>query len=340
MRSAPLTETEQRELEAHRAEWLEVGLSTEPADWERAERGVAACYRAIGEEPPGLVLHVPSPLGACIGGVLGGQLRGQLGGQLRGQLRDQLWDQLGDQLGVQLRGQLGVQLRGQLRGQLWDQLGDQLGDAWWGQWDAPYVAWWLFGLKMGVVLDDRLSEGLRGWEDVARSCGWWFPRRGAVILCDRPSVIAKDDEGRLHRGDGPALAFRDGYGLWAIHGVRVTQQIAERPETLRPEEIVAEPNAEVRRVMVERFGADRLMAALRPEVRHEDVDRLGAVRRLLRVEMADDEPLCMVEVRNSTPEPDGSWHNYLLRVPPEVETCEAAVAWTFGQKRLRLVAET
>jgi hypothetical protein len=202
------------------------------------------------------------------------------------------------------------------------------------------VAWWLFGLKMGVVLDDRLSEGLRGWEDVARSCGWWFPRRGAVILCDRPSVIAKDDEGRLHRGDGPALAFRDGYGLWAIHGVRVTQQIAERPETLRPEEIVAEPNAEVRRVMVERFGADRLMAALRPEVRHEDVDRLGAVRRLLRVEMADDEPLCMVEVRNSTPEPDGSWHNYLLRVPPEVETCEAAVAWTFGQKRLRLVAET
>ena len=320
MRSAPLTETEQRELEAHRAEWLEVGLSTEPADWERAERGVAACYRAIGEEPPGLVLHVPSPLGACIGGVLGGQLRGQLGGQLRGQL----WDQL--------RGQLGDQLWDQLRGQLWD--------AWWGQWDAPYVAWWLFGLKMGVVLDDRLSEGLRGWEDVARSCGWWFPRRGAVILCDRPSVIAKDDEGRLHRGDGPALAFRDGYGLWAIHGVRVTQQIAERPETLRPEEIVAEPNAEVRRVMVERFGADRLMAALRPEVRHEDVDRLGAVRRLLRVEMADDEPLCMVEVRNSTPEPDGSWHNYLLRVPPEVETCEAAVAWTFGQKRLRLVAET
>ena len=340
MRSAPLTETEQRELEAHRAEWLEVGLSTEPADWERAERGVAACYRAIGEEPPGLVLHVPSPLGACIGGVLGGQLWDQLGGQLwdqlGDQLRDQLGGQLGDQLWDQLRGQLGDQLWDQLRGQL----GDQLWDAWWGQWDAPYVAWWLFGLKMGVVLDDRLSEGLRGWEDVARSCGWWFPRRGAVILCDRPSVIAKDDEGRLHRGDGPALAFRDGYGLWAIHGVRVTQQIAERPETLRPEEIVAEPNAEVRRVMVERFGADRLMAALRPEVRHEDVDRLGAVRRLLRVEMADDEPLCMVEVRNSTPEPDGSWHNYLLRVPPEVETCEAAVAWTFGQKRLRLVAET
>jgi uncharacterized protein DUF6745 len=38
----------------------------------------------------------------------------------------------------------------------------------------------------------------------------------------------------------------------------------------------------------------------------------------------------MVEVRNSTPEPDGSHKRYWLRVPPEVHTAREAVAWTFG----------
>jgi hypothetical protein len=38
----------------------------------------------------------------------------------------------------------------------------------------------------------------------------------------------------------------------------------------------------------------------------------------------------MVEVRNSTPEPDGSVKHYWLRVPPHCKTASKAVAWTFG----------
>ena len=38
----------------------------------------------------------------------------------------------------------------------------------------------------------------------------------------------------------------------------------------------------------------------------------------------------MVEVRNSTPEPDGSVRTYFLRVPPTTRSARAAVAWTFG----------
>ena len=39
-----------------------------------------------------------------------------------------------------------------------------------------------------------------------------------------------------------------------------------------------------------------------------------------------------VRVINSTPEPDGSFKRYLLRVPPDITTAKAAVAWTFGKK--------
>ena len=38
----------------------------------------------------------------------------------------------------------------------------------------------------------------------------------------------------------------------------------------------------------------------------------------------------MVEVVNSTPEPDGTRKTYFLRVPPTTRTAREAVAWTFG----------
>jgi hypothetical protein len=37
----------------------------------------------------------------------------------------------------------------------------------------------------------------------------------------------------------------------------------------------------------------------------------------------------MVEVVNATPEPDGTYATYLLRVPPTMRTAKQAVAWTF-----------
>ena len=68
--------------------------------------------------------------------------------------------------------------------------------------------------------------------------------------------------------------------------------------------------------------------------------------------MPSDEPLVVVEVLNSTPEPDGSVHRFYLRVPPQfgnagskttvafaeggedrrsvARTPHAAIAWTFG----------
>jgi len=37
----------------------------------------------------------------------------------------------------------------------------------------------------------------------------------------------------------------------------------------------------------------------------------------------------MVEVVNSTAEPDGTFRRYWLRVPPWVRTARQGVAWTF-----------
>jgi hypothetical protein len=51
---------------------------------------------------------------------------------------------------------------------------------------------------------------------------------------------------------------------------------------------------------------------------------------LWRRNFVGDEPIVMIEVVNRTPEPDGSFKRYWLRVPPTVRTAREAVAWTFN----------
>ena len=42
----------------------------------------------------------------------------------------------------------------------------------------------------------------------------------------------------------------------------------------------------------------------------------------------------MVELLNSTPEPNGEHKTYFLRVPPTMQTAHEAVAWTFDKKQI------
>ena len=164
---------------------------------------------------------------------------------------------------------------------------------------------------------------------------WWWWRvalvdgAGAgnyVVISERPTVCKMTErEGRLHCEDGPALAFADGYALYRWHGVTIPDDVVLHPESLTVARIDAENNAEVRRVMLERYGEARYLQD--SGTKQVQRDKWGA---LYRKEIPGDEPLVMVRVLNSTPELDGSRKPYFLRVPPTIETACEAVAWTFG----------
>ena len=107
-------------------------------------------------------------------------------------------------------------------------------------------------------------------------------------------------------------------------GVPIDERIAFRPEAISGSELLAERNAERRRVMLERVGFERFLAEVEAETLHEDSDP-GGPRRLLRVVMEGDEDLVIVAVR--CPSTD---RQFLLRVPPDMKSCHQAVAWTAG----------
>jgi hypothetical protein len=349
-----LTPEQETALVAYREECLAVGRSCEAADREAAETVFRSMYAALGMPAPYVWWCDGPAVGSMVRMILKNQnsailkapanLRDNLWANLWDNLGANLWANLGANLGDNLRDNLGDNLRANLGDNLRANLGDNLRDnlSWyfWGQYELAWQAYYAFPdavLRTMHTVEQR--ERLGWWLTLSRSCGWWEPFQGIVFVCERPFRQAVDDDGRLHHESQAALLCRDGWPVYAWHGVRVTQQVIEAPETLTAQQILAEPNAEVRRVMMERFGFERLLA----ESSAEELDRsdFGTLYRLL---IPDDEPLVMVRVTNSTPEPDGHFKDYTLRVNPECRpmlpdntmgepqelTALAAVASTFG----------
>lgn len=114
------------------------------------------------------------------------------------------------------------------------------------------------------------------------------------------------------------------------NGVAISRRVAFEPETLTHREVLAERNAEVRRVMIERMGYDRFLEQAQAQILDRDHDR-GGERRLLRIEIPDDEPLVCVSVQCPS-----TGHQFVLRVPPHVTSCHQAIAWTAGYDDPRL----
>ena len=107
-------------------------------------------------------------------------------------------------------------------------------------------------------------------------------------------------------------------------GVRVDERIAFHPEQLSAKEALAEKNAEMRRVMIERMGYLRFTQEAGAKRLDEDRDA-GGVRQLLRIELAEDEPLVGLSCHCPSTQ-----RQYFLRVPPAMKTCHQAAAWMAG----------
>ena len=107
-------------------------------------------------------------------------------------------------------------------------------------------------------------------------------------------------------------------------GVRIPERLWFRPESIQLDEILQESNAELRRVLIDRFGQSRFMTEAKSEVLDTDTDS-GGVRQLIRVPLPGDEPLVTLSCQCPSTK-----RQYFLRVPPNMKTCRQAAAWMAG----------
>jgi hypothetical protein len=202
-----------------------------------------------------------------------------------------------------------------------EQINEQLHLCGYGNVDAPWMAYY------DVYLRDGRQEAPPYMETLMHLCqevGYFWPLDQAFIASEFPMEIHLDAEHRLHNMDGPAYWFRDGTRFYYWHGVLVPERvITEDPNSWSVADIFAETNQEVRRARMERYGWERFAKDNTP-IQFDDYGRLFHITT-----PEDEEDLFIVEVENSTPEPDGTYKMYYLRVPPGTETARAGIAATF-----------
>ncbi|GGN61966.1 hypothetical protein GCM10010112_19700 [Actinoplanes lobatus] len=228
------------------------------------------------------------------------------------------WPLVMDMVAGRLRSRLSEDLAAELPA-----AGPAVLDAVYGQHDGAWLS--TFEAAARVCPEADLMTNLAGLARVARHSGWWWAFERVAVLSERPVTLARDNVGRLHRGEGPAMEFTDGYGLWAWRGMPIPSDLAAELPSLTVDRVRRETNAEIRRVMLEHFGYERYLSeAGATQINSDETGTLWLLH------LPGDEPLVMVEVINSTPEPDGTSRVYWLRVPPQTRSAREGVAWTFG----------
>lgn len=317
-----LTPQQEAMLAEVRDEWLAVGLSTEPADRHAAEEGVRQAYRRAGLKPPSVVIWLDSPIAGCVGAAMLQQ------DQVWDQVRGQVWAQVRGQAVAQVRAQAGAQVEDQVRVQAGAQVRVQVGGAVWGQHDAGFLGWCDALHRIGVTVD------VEGLSLVARNAGWWWPMRDAVILTDRPDTLLRDTQGRLHCTTGPALRYRDGWSIYAIHGVRVPADLIETGWDVK--RVLSESNAEVRRAAIELTGWENFISAAGLTLVASAPDPGNAPHTLELYDLPDklqdmyDDDARILLCTNGSVEPDGARRRYGLPVPARHDDPVAAAADLYG----------
>jgi len=177
---------------------------------------------------------------------------------------------------------------------------------------------------------------MHGWGEINRSCGWWWPYEGSVILTDRPETLHLDAQGRLHSTSEMATRYRDGWGLYAIHGVRVPERVVLSPESITTDDIWQEQNAEVRRVMIEQMGWDSFIERANLQLVDECPDPANAPHSLRLYDVPEriyDAPVRVLLMTNASPERDGTRRRYGLTTPADISDALSAAAWLGGLDR-------
>ena len=166
------------------------------------------------------------------------------------------------------------------------------------------------------------------------------------------------------------------------NGVKMRDEWIERPDLIKADDISRWENAEQRRELIKLIGYDRYVREggfrllssadreyaiggvpkglinaklwqkeVNTKARDAALESFGVGLRsdggggfmLAGAARSALAPMVLLELQNSSKEPDGTYKTYFLRVPPEMRTVTEAAAWTFRLSKdeyKKLVAET
>lgn len=277
-----LTKAQEAKFEEYRNKWVKYGLSTEPADKALAEKGVKLAYEAAGLKPPSNIVWAKGPLeGSRFAGAAAKASDFKEFNKLKGHATPDFSNRL------------------------------------WAQFEAGWCSYYDYFQEVCGLDCVKPLEGLLS---ISKSASWWWAFDELAILVERPSIIARDEQGRLHSATGPVIAFGDGFEFCAWHGTVVPADWLTK--ALTPAIVLNCTNVEQRRAGAEILGWARILRELNVKVLDTDQDPM--MGQLLEVDLPEAPASKFLRVQC------GTGRTFCLPVPPTVKTALEANAWTYG----------
>jgi hypothetical protein len=317
---------------------LDVGDSVKDSVGDSVWDSVRASVRAsVGDS---VWASIGDSIGDSVGDSVWDSVGASVGDSVKDSVGDSVWASVWDSVGASVRASVwdsvGASVRASVRDSVWDSIWDSVGasvwdsvkdsvrDSIWGQHDANWLGFYDF--FNNVLKLERQTEKLSGLWTVAQSAGWFIPYENICWISERHNVC-KLEKGKIHNEGGPAIQYPDGFSIWGLNGVRVSQEIAETPfNELDSRLILTEQNAEVRKEIVRKIGIERVCRDLNAEC----VDKEGEYELLL-LNLQDGRKRPYLKMTNPSIE---CYH--VEGVHPDCDTVEKALKWRNGSSEVPL----
>lgn len=187
------------------------------------------------------------------------------------------------------------------------------GGALWSGWSS-YLSF--FRHVAGLDLD--YSE----WDDyeaLAQLSGMRLMHEKFTIVCERHTLVRRNERNQPHCEDGPAIAWADGTSRYYWHGLAVPAEWIENKESIHPSVALTHDNAELGRALCEILGWERVLEEL--DARTIDKDHDPMVGELLEADLPDVRGARFLKMLC------GTGRTFCRRVPSEMTTAIGAQAW-------------
>jgi len=279
-----LTEKQKAAMPAYRDMWIAKGLQTGNADWETFDKYMPICYEKAGIEYPSRIVRVASPLvGALAAAVAEGiwRKRGDaVDTAVRGAVDTAVDTAVRGAVDTAVRGAVDTAVGSAVRGAVDTAVGDAVdvaisiakkagvtldwhywlgGQFWVGgwYWGSAFLNFFFDVCKLKLTKD--IMERAEAYRKINESVNYIWPNRNFVIVCDRPKIILRDSDGRLHSTEQKAIEYKDGWGLYMIHGVKFTEEQFNKAKTATVEDILSWEDIDQRSVLLRERPVETLL---------------------------------------------------------------------------------
>jgi hypothetical protein len=222
-----------------------------------------------------------------------------------------------DSVGASVRDSVWASVRDSVGASVLASVRDSVGASVYGQHEAGWLSFYSF-FREAVSLTSK-TDNLDGLFQLAMSAGWAIPHANICWVSERHHILSRNDRGLLHSIVGPAVAYPDGWKIYAVNGIRVKETWITHTSELTASDVFKEQNAEVRRAGCELIGWDRVLSGIDARLIDDDGDPF--IGTLYEGQIPGAKPCGFLKVRC------GTKREFVIPVEAGLGTAIAAQAW-------------